>query len=83
MKIYLHIFNEVSVLIHESTFALLLNCDESERERVTSLALSRAHSTNIMAAENAKRLRSANLILTHFVRYEINEAENGQMKIKF
>lgn len=67
-------FNNSDVLIHESTFAILPEMCAEERSRITSIATSRGHSTNIMAAQNAFKLGCSNIILTHFSnRYEINE----------
>ena len=67
-------FNNSDVLIHESTFAILPEMCTEERSRITSIATSRGHSTNLMAAQNAFKLGCSNIILTHFSnRYEINE----------
>lgn len=68
-------FHTCDVLIHESTFNILPGMASSEIDSITKMAVTRGHSTNIMAARNAAKLECAHLILTHFSnRYEINDA---------
>lgn len=68
-------FHKCNVLIHESTFNILNGMTREEIDTLTKMAITRGHSTNVMAAKNANKIISSHLILTHFSnRYEINDA---------
>ncbi len=71
-------FGNASTMIHECTYAIMSNMSQDEIVEMSTKAISHGHSTNRMAANNAKLLDCTNLIFTHFSnRYEY---EDGKMK---
>lgn len=64
-------FNSCDTLVHECTYSCFADMTNEEKMRITKLAKSHGHSTNIMAIHVANKLKCSNLILTHFSnRYE-------------
>jgi|SaaInlStandDraft_6_1057023.scaffolds.fasta_scaffold11262_2 ribonuclease Z len=74
----IHFFRNANTMIHECTYSILPNMSQDEIVEISKKAILYGHSTNRMAANNAKLLDNTNLIFTHFSnRYEY---EDGKMK---
>jgi len=73
-------FGNANTMIHECTYAIISSMSQDEIVEMSSKAISYGHSTNRMAANNAKLLDCKHLIFTHFSnRYEY---EDGKMKME-
>ena len=69
-------FKMCNVLIHESTFIIMTDFSQEDKASITSNAVRKGHSTNIMASLNAIKINAEKLVLTHFSnRYKVTDGK--------
>ena len=56
-------FKTCDVLIHESTFIVMTDFSQEEKYSISSQAVKKGHSTNIMASLNAMKIDAKNIVL--------------------
>ena len=69
-------FKNCDMLIHESTFIVMSDFSQEDKYSITSQAVKKGHSTNIMASLNAMKIDAKKLVLTHFSnRYKVTDGK--------